>query len=327
MTPQGALPARAHTPSYFVDNDPPSQPSHFNKPLQLLKGFYPRAHAAGAAWLAGTVIHCTSPVVWLYGSRPLTAQAVRDCSRQLLQEANEVRGKHTDLPLVLLQPTSLYAWDKPEIPPGDLHSTSYRDFYVPAEDDIPRAIVRIGVESPAAADWQALQEIAQQIGSQIAALVVVDGDSGRSELAEQATDGILRLLQAQQGSEAYKLPDLSLALVEVQTTAGDLSPTMWEQIEAIIAANSRSSDYIAPMSSGTFAIVMPDTDARGALIGADRLRKVVEEFARARNVELRVCIGVSSWDPDRNAEQLLWEASQALRQAKNNGHGAAFLYV
>ncbi|MBV8502758.1 MAG: GGDEF domain-containing protein [Paucibacter sp.] len=85
----------------------------------------------------------------------------------------------------------------------------------------------------------------------------------------------------------------------------------------------RGGDVVARFDGGEFMVLLPHTDALGALDTADRLRERVAAldfgwFGHA--VQVNVSVGVASLREDLGlADQLLHEADQALRQAKAAG--------
>jgi len=129
-----------------------------------------------------------------------------------------------------------------------------------------------------------------------------------------------------------RLP-VSLALVEVGKTRGgvwDEPPTEDElaEIEQVLQQVLRHRDRVRRVSANCVAVVMPRTDARGALVGADRLQGHLREHFRARRPPLAFHVGIGGRDPDETeASELLARASEALAQARMAHSETAFLYV
>ena len=126
---------------------------------------------------------------------------------------------------------------------------------------------------------------------------------------------------------------VSLALIEHRLRGTELldcpmPPELREEVERVISATVRKGDRVLPIGDTCTAIVMPKTDARGALVGADRFRRALyEEFAE-REPRLAIRIGIGGRDPeDSEASDLLARASNALAEARNAHCDAAFLHV
>ncbi|WP_242390610.1 sensor domain-containing diguanylate cyclase [Pararhodospirillum photometricum] len=105
-------------------------------------------------------------------------------------------------------------------------------------------------------------------------------------------------------------------------------PTGDRAIQALastMAAVTRDLDVVGRLGGEEFAIILPETDAQGALILADRLRSTVEQqttvlSTTAHPVRLTVSIGVTTLQPaDTGFEDLLGRADKALYAAKAAG--------
>lgn len=94
--------------------------------------------------------------------------------------------------------------------------------------------------------------------------------------------------------------------------------------EALTAAVRWPSDRIARYGGEEFCVVMPETEAEGAHIVAERIRVAVEELqfeVNGRPVPVTVSIGVAAVVPTQadGGEQLVAAADKALYQAKAAG--------
>jgi GGDEF domain-containing protein len=149
-----------------------------------------------------------------------------------------------------------------------------------------------------------------------------------------AADGTFQdLLEMEIDRARRRRSSVSLALVEFRLI--DLSPvdgTLPEELTAevreMVRQIARSGDHVVPISETCLAVVMPKTDARGALVGADRLqRSLQEQFADCRPA-LSIRVGVGARDPEETqASELFARASQALAEARLAHGEAAFLHI
>jgi two-component system cell cycle response regulator len=93
----------------------------------------------------------------------------------------------------------------------------------------------------------------------------------------------------------------------------------------------RTTDWLARMGGEEFAVVLEETDIRGARIVAERLRQAVAKSpirTRAGNVTVTVSIGVADLDTAMNRsegtlESLLRQADRYLYISKENGRNCA----
>ena len=93
----------------------------------------------------------------------------------------------------------------------------------------------------------------------------------------------------------------------------------------------RGSDFVARYGGEEFAIGMVDTNIKGAMKTAERVRKLVEKSAVARvsgkDLMVTVSIGVSSFPEDtKNKAELVTLADNALYQAKRSGRNRVCLH-
>jgi diguanylate cyclase (GGDEF)-like protein len=91
-------------------------------------------------------------------------------------------------------------------------------------------------------------------------------------------------------------------------------------IGRILMANVRTFDVASRLGGDEFALLLPETDARGAVVVAER---IFRDLAGAGEVPVTLSIGVSSLDRSLpTAEHLFDEADMALYQVKRAGRDA-----
>jgi diguanylate cyclase (GGDEF)-like protein len=93
----------------------------------------------------------------------------------------------------------------------------------------------------------------------------------------------------------------------------------------IIEKHSRTNDIIGRTGVDEFALLLPHTSKEGALIKAERLRKIIEgaDFSKTLRQfpRLTISLGVSEYPSlVRDAEELLQSADEALYQIRTVGN-------
>ena len=90
----------------------------------------------------------------------------------------------------------------------------------------------------------------------------------------------------------------------------------------LIRAEVREVDVPGRLGGEEFAILLPETDLQGAMIGAERLRQALAEQPfelEGRTVEVTASFGVAEHTPGHLADALLRSADAALYRAKEQG--------
>src|SRR3954469_15082129 len=92
-----------------------------------------------------------------------------------------------------------------------------------------------------------------------------------------------------------------------------------------IVGQTRAQDMACRVAGDQFALLLPETDAAGASVCAERILGVLERF-RVEGVEgLRASAGIASFERNQSGERLLASAGAALRQAQEDGGGRVAL--
>jgi diguanylate cyclase (GGDEF)-like protein len=93
----------------------------------------------------------------------------------------------------------------------------------------------------------------------------------------------------------------------------------------MIAGQTRAQDIVCRVAGDQFALLLPETDAAGAAVCAERILGVLERLS-AEGVEgLRASAGVAPFERGQSGERLLATAGAALRQAQEDGGGRVAL--
>ena len=102
------------------------------------------------------------------------------------------------------------------------------------------------------------------------------------------------------------------------------------EVASLIAKQiARPADFIARYGGEEFVIVLPDTDSKGAVQVAEKLRQQLAAMTinyQQQQLLITVSIGVSVSHPGQQSiAELLREADEALYQAKSNGRNCVVL--
>src|SRR4051795_12932060 len=88
---------------------------------------------------------------------------------------------------------------------------------------------------------------------------------------------------------------------------------------------TRAQDIVCRVAGDQFALLLPETDAAGGAVCAERILGVLERLS-AEGVEgLRASAGIAPFERGQNAERLLASAGAAMRQAQEDGGGRVAL--
>ena len=96
------------------------------------------------------------------------------------------------------------------------------------------------------------------------------------------------------------------------------------EISKILERNTRGVDVVARFGGDEFIILLPETKRRGALIIAERLRKMIFDYDFFQNEltvrEIAASVGVASFPTDAGTTtDLIKIADELLYQAKREG--------
>jgi diguanylate cyclase (GGDEF)-like protein len=89
----------------------------------------------------------------------------------------------------------------------------------------------------------------------------------------------------------------------------------------------RRVDVAARMGGEEFALLLPDTDERGAFLVAERLRRAVQRTFAELPLPLTISFGIATWpDHGEGTDMLLRAADVALYAAKDLGRDRSVIY-
>jgi diguanylate cyclase (GGDEF)-like protein len=92
-----------------------------------------------------------------------------------------------------------------------------------------------------------------------------------------------------------------------------------------IASQTREQDMVCRVAGDQFALLLPETDAAGGAVCAERILGVLERVQAEGIAGLRASAGVAPFERGQNSERLLAAAGVALRRAQEDGGGRVAL--
>jgi len=132
-------------------------------------------------------------------------------------------------------------------------------------------------------------------------------------------------------SQRYKR-QLSLVMLDIDRfkkindshghPTGDL---VLNAVSSVIKGQTRDSDIVARYGGEEFAIILPETDRNGALVLAERCRRVVEQTdirTDGRAIKITVSVGVTTYGPEMiqiTKSEMIDAADKALYNSKRGG--------
>ena len=130
-------------------------------------------------------------------------------------------------------------------------------------------------------------------------------------------------------SKRYKRP-VSICMItvdnfrDIQMSIGALaSDSVLKAVGSVVKGAIRDVDIPARFSAQEFAIILPETNAAGATIVAERIRARVnghELMHNWRNIKVTTCVGVASFPTHaREHDELIHRTIQALELAESRG--------
>lgn len=111
---------------------------------------------------------------------------------------------------------------------------------------------------------------------------------------------------------------------EINDTFGHLQgDAVLREIAGILKRICREVDIVARCGGEEFAIILPETNAEGAYILADRIREVIKNYTfgmKDKSITLTASLGLAGYPDDASTKtELIKEVDRALYKAKANG--------
>jgi diguanylate cyclase (GGDEF)-like protein len=114
-----------------------------------------------------------------------------------------------------------------------------------------------------------------------------------------------------------------------------LGDTALAEVARLLAANVRASDVVARYGGEEFMIILPETDAAGAALAAEKLRMVVEVndiSLEGPEIKVTISCGVADLASVHDARRSLRDAfvvaaDRALHRAKQNGRNQVLTHT
>jgi len=137
-------------------------------------------------------------------------------------------------------------------------------------------------------------------------------------------------------AKRYETP-LSLLMLDIDhfkrfndTCGHPAGDTVLVNIARLLKQTIRGADIAARYGGEEFALILPETDTKGAYLLAERLRKKVQAFdflkGKKKKVKITVSIGVASYRKGTRKEVLIGQADQTLYRAKREGRNKVCLF-
>jgi len=103
------------------------------------------------------------------------------------------------------------------------------------------------------------------------------------------------------------------------------------KIAQMLKKKCRDADRAYRYGGEELAIIMPDTDCREALVGGERLREDIQTYPfttfKGEPLSLTASLGISTLtEKIGKKEDMVWQADQALYQAKREGRNKTVMY-
>jgi diguanylate cyclase (GGDEF)-like protein len=100
----------------------------------------------------------------------------------------------------------------------------------------------------------------------------------------------------------------------------DLGDDLLVRFASAVSASVRSTDVFSRVGGDRFLLLLPDTDARSALVVLERVRSILEEAGKGLDHPVTASIGVATYrNPPDSVEGLVVGADLLMYEAKERG--------
>jgi two-component system, cell cycle response regulator len=138
-------------------------------------------------------------------------------------------------------------------------------------------------------------------------------------------------------AERYKLP-LSCIMFDIDyfkkindTFGHRIGDIVLREFAQLVRSYTRKSDIFARYGGEEFIMLLPQTEQKGSITEAERIRKAVVEHsfhAKEANIRITLSAGIASLPHDRikNYDELIHCADTAMFEAKQKGRNSVVVY-
>jgi len=144
------------------------------------------------------------------------------------------------------------------------------------------------------------------------------GINNRRELLRKLRNDIMR-------AKRFDLP-LTILMVDVDrfkqindNYGHQKGDEVLKGIAKIFADNLRNVDYVGRYGGEEFLVVLPNTDKKGGVVVAEKLREKIEEESFADEIKATASFGVAELGKDENLNSFVNRADGAMYEAKQRG--------
>lgn len=120
---------------------------------------------------------------------------------------------------------------------------------------------------------------------------------------------------------------VSLAIIGVASpTAEDPNEAAVRAVADVLRKELRIGDTVARYSDKEFALIMPQTNFRGAVVAAERFRSHIERAASAGTNPINISFGIATFPLHASSiDALVTVAARALDNARRSGHRGIYI--
>ena len=96
-----------------------------------------------------------------------------------------------------------------------------------------------------------------------------------------------------------------------------------------VVKNVRLSDIVGRWGGEEFLVLLPETDYKGALLAAEKIRKMVERevfYYHKQSLKITVTLGVATLNVRKTLEKSVEEADEAMYNGKETGRNRVVGY-
>ena len=137
---------------------------------------------------------------------------------------------------------------------------------------------------------------------------------------------LLKLSKRQHRPVALLLVDIDFFKQFNDKFGHDRGDLVLQQVSQLLKQIARQTDYVCRYGGEEFAIILPDTDAEGAEMIAERMREAVEQRT-ANEQRVTISIGVAVYNGDSMSEiELFKKADLSLYEAKRSGRNKVIFF-